>query len=65
MAWQRYCQCGRGDRVDLILLKEALSKMDAPVKCLASTLKPSVGRKSAHKSRFWRRGDHIHGCERF
>lgn len=30
MTWQRYCQCGRGDSVDLILLKEALSKMDAP-----------------------------------
>lgn len=38
--------------------------MDAPVKCLASTLKPSVGRKSVYKSRFWRRDNHIHGCER-
>lgn len=58
------CPCGCGDRIELIILKEARPRWDVSVnKAGEPSLRPSVWRKSGCRSHFWVREGRILWCE--
>lgn len=58
------CPCGCGDKIELMILKEARPRWDISVNRVGRpSLRPSVWRKSGCKSHFWVREGRILWCE--
>lgn len=58
------CPCGCGERIELMILKEARPRWDVSVNKVGEpSLHPSVWRKSGCRSHFWVREGRILWCE--
>lgn len=58
------CPCGCGDKIELMILREARPRWDISVnKAGKPSLHPSVWRKSGCESHFWVRDGRILWCE--
>ncbi len=57
------CPCGCGDKLELMLLKEAKPKWTLKTEDRdPPTLRPSIWRQTGCKAHFWLRDGHIHWC---